>query len=100
MFGLIRRNPSEVKGRTVYMEVYCDNKITYRVITGDIIGNNEIFSTYGVEIEDRKSGEKEAIKDFSRDIEDAVDFAEMLISHKSKPMDIYSRALRYLYVSI
>ncbi len=100
MFGLIRKLPVKIQGRTVYMEVYCENKITYRVVSGYINGNCETFTTYGVEIEDRKNGETEAINDFSRDIEDAVDFAEMLVSQRSKPCEIYSRALKYLYVSI
>ena len=32
MFGIMRKVKREVRDRTVYMEVYGDNKVSYRVI--------------------------------------------------------------------
>ena len=100
MFGIMRKVRREVTDRTVYMEVFGDNKVSYRVITGrlDLFGDDVI--TYGIEAEDFQSGEKEVIPDFSRNIEDAVDFAEILISGRVRPKQIYGRALNYLCISI
>lgn len=100
MFGIMRRKNREVRDRTVYMEVYGDNKVAYRVVSGRIDLFGDEVSTYGVEAEDFTSGEKEGIPDFSRNIEDAVDFAEMLISGRVKPRQVYNKALNYLCVSI
>lgn len=100
MFGMVRKIKREVRDRTVYMEVFGDNKVSYRVIVGRIYLNGEDVVTYGVEAEDFRTGERECIPDFSRDIEDAVDFAEMLISAKARPSQLYGRALNYLWVSI
>jgi hypothetical protein len=100
MFGIMRKIHREVRDKTVYMEVFGENKVAYRVISGKIDFFGEEINTYGIEAEDYISGEKEAIPDFSRNIEDAVDFTEMLISGKVKPMHIYNKALSYLCVSI
>lgn len=100
MFGIMRKAKREVKDSTVYMEIFGDNNVAYRVITGKIAFLGEEITTYGVEAEDYISGEKETINDFSRDMEDAVDFAEMLISGRVKPVHIYDKALHYLCVSI
>jgi hypothetical protein len=100
MFGIVKRIKHEVKDKTVYMEIYGDNKITYRVLSGRLYMYGDEFITYGIEVIDRKSGENEIIADFSRNIEDAVAFAELLISERSKPRQLYSKALDYLRVSI
>lgn len=100
MFGIMRKVNREVKDRTVYMEVFGDNKVAYRVITGKISLFGDEVNTYGIEAEDYTNGDKEIIPDFSRNIEDAVDFAEMLISGKVKPKQMYNKALNYLCVSI
>lgn len=100
MFGIMRKINREVRDKTIYMEVYGDNKVAYRVITGKITSFGSDVNTYGVEAEDYESGEKEEIPDFSRNIEDAVDFAEMLISSQVKPKQMYNKALSYLCVSI
>lgn len=100
MFGLIRKTKREVRDRAVYMEVFGDNKVAYRVLTGRIEMFGEEISTYGIEAEDYNSGDKETISDFSRNIEDAVDFAELLISKKIPPRQMYNQALGYLCVSI
>ena len=34
MFGMIRKTKREVRDRTVYMEIYGDNKVVYRVTAG------------------------------------------------------------------
>ena len=100
MFGIMRKINREVFDKTVYMEVYGDNQVAYRVTAGRISLFGDEVSTYGIEAEDFNSGDKETIPDFSRNIEDAVDFAEMLISGRVKPKDMYNKALCYLCVSI
>ena len=100
MFGIMRKMRREVSGRTVYMEVFGDNKVAYRVITGHMEVFGETVAAYGVEIVDSVTGESQCIADFSRNIEDAVDFAEMLIRQRCRPRQLYSKALSYLCVSI
>lgn len=100
MFGMLRKNRKEIHGRTVYMEVCGTNKVTYRVIAGHMSWFGEETAVYGIEAEDMESGETEVIPDFSRNIEDAVDFAEMLITSRSGPRQLYSKALNYLCISI
>lgn len=100
MFGIIRKTKKTVTDKAVYMEVFAENKVAYRVITGRLSVNGEEINTYGIEAEDYISGERESIPDFSQDIEDAVDFTEMLISEKVAPRQIYNKALGYLCVSI
>lgn len=100
MFGATVRSRCEIRDRTIYMEVYGDNKVSYRVTAARMLKNSRQAVTYGIEVEDAKAGEKEAIPDFSPDIEDAVDFVEMLISQKIRPSRLYSKALKYLCISI
>lgn len=100
MFGIVRKKNREIRDRTIYMEVFGDNKVAYRVTTGWIYLNGENICTYGVEAEDYISGEKESIPDFSRNVEDAVDFAEMIITKRIRPKSLYDRALNYLCISI
>ncbi len=100
MFGIVKRITHEVKDKTVYMEIFGDNKVAYRVLSGRLFMYGDEFITYGIEVIDRKSGEKECIPDFSRNIEDAVAFAELLISERCRPRKLYSKALDFLRVSI
>jgi len=100
MFGLMRKIKKEINDKSIYLEVFADNCIAYRVTTGTIKGFEYPVITYGVEAEDINNGEIETIPDFSRNIEDAVDFTEMLITKKSRPSQMYSLALNYLYFSI
>lgn len=81
-----------VTDKTIYMEVYGQNKVTYRVTTGRM-GN---IITYGIETVDCISGETEIIPDFSRNIEDAVSFVETLIRNRIAPRYVYIKALDYL----
>ena len=100
MFGIVKKTKREVLDRTVYMEVCGGNKVSYRVIAGRMNINGSDIITYGIEAQDLNNGEYASIPDFSRDIEDAVDFAEMLISGKVRPAQIYGKALNYLCISI
>ncbi len=100
MFGLIKRKKHEVMDKTIYLEVFGDNRVSYRVISGKINWEDSEIITYGVEVEDSRTGQKEIIDDFSRNIEDAVDFAEMLIIGRIPPYRLYNRALNYLLISI
>lgn len=85
-----------VTDRTVYMEVYGQNKVSYRVIAGRM-GN---VITYGIETVDSISGETETIPDFSRNVNDAVAFAENLIRNRITPKHVYIKALEYLKQTI
>lgn len=96
MFNAVKKVKNKVTDRTVYMEVYGENKVAYRVISG-YIGKTV---TYGIETEDYNTGEKEVIADFSRNIEDAVCFAEILIKSRTVPKYMYIKALDYLRLSI
>ena len=100
MFGIVKKIKREVIDKTTYMEIFGDNKVAYRVLSGRMrIFEDEII-TYGVEVIDHRNGQKELIDDFSRNIEDAVAFTELLISQKIKPCQLYSKALDFLRVSI
>ncbi|WP_294752822.1 hypothetical protein [uncultured Ruminococcus sp.] len=100
MFGIVKRIKHDVRDKTLYMEIFGDNKVAYRVLSGKMVIYGDEVITYGVEVVDKKSGDKECIADFSRNIEDAVAFAESLITNKSRPRQLYSKALDYLRVSI
>lgn len=100
MFGILSKTRQEVRDKMVYLEVYAENKVSYRVTSGITDGKAGEVITYGIEAEDRLSGEKEIISDFSRNIEDAVDFAEMLIKGRIRPRQIYGKALNYLSFTI
>ena len=100
MFGIMRRFNRCVTDKTIYLEVFGDNKVAYRVTAGRISSFGCSVNTYGIEAEDYTNGDIETIPDFSRNIEDAVDFAEMLINAKIKPKQLYNKALGYLCVSI
>ncbi len=100
MFGIMRKIKREVRDKAVYMEVYGENNVAYRVITGKLDMFGSEVNTYGIEVEDYRSGDVEVIPDFSRNIEDAVDFTELLVSSKATPKNIYNKALGYLCVSI
>ena len=98
MFGIRKRR--EVLDRTLYMEIFGDNKVAYRVLSSRMALFGDEVITYGIEVYDHKNGDSECIADFSTNIEDAVAFAESLIDHRSCPRQLYSRALNYLSVSI
>ncbi|MBQ1463402.1 MAG: hypothetical protein IIZ18_01200 [Ruminococcus sp.] len=101
MFGLIASPCSLVTDRTVYMEVYGANKVIYRVTESRVRQPGDTLRrAYGIEIEDPRTGEMEFLADFSHDLEDAVDFAEMLIAGKAVPRQLYGRALSYLCIAI
>lgn len=100
MFGIVKRIKHDVRDKALYMEIFGDNKVAYRVLSGKMVIYGDEVITYGVEVVDKESGDKECIADFSRNIEDAVAFAESLITNKSRPRQLYSKALDYLRVSI
>ena len=100
MFGIVKKIKREVIDKTTYMEIFGDNKVAYRVLSGRMRISDDEVITYGIEVIDHKSGQKELIPDFSRNIEDAVSFAELLISQKTRPCQLYSKALDFLRVSI
>ena len=75
MFGIVKRIKHEVRDKTIYMEIFGENKVTYRVLSGRMCIYGDEIITYGIEVIDHKNGEKELIADFSRNIEDAVAFA-------------------------
>ena len=99
MFGKVK-NKTDVTDRKVYMEIFSDRRISYRVTAGRAVRFGEEIDIYGIEAEDSRTGESEKIADFSPDIEDAVAFAEMLTSQKIRPRQLYGKALDYLMLSI
>jgi len=96
MFGLMKKAKQNVTDISTYLEILGDNRIAYRVTTGTLCDFSYPVTTYGIETEDMMNGDKQTIADFSRNIEDAVDFAEMLITNKLKPNQMYNMALNYL----
>lgn len=96
MITAIKKSDIEITGRTIYMEIFGSNRVTYRVTAGQIDFYGKKINTYGIEAIDHKTGENEKIPDFSDNVEDAVVFAEQLISSKTKPKQIYSKALGFL----
>ena len=100
MFSAVNNKKAYVKDRTVYMELFSDRKISYKVTAGRIMRFGEEISVYGIEAEDFITGESEKIADFSPDIEDAVAFAEMLTACKVRPRQLYVKALSYLMLLI
>ena len=72
MFGIVKKNVREVRDKTLYMEIYGENKVAYRVLSGKMQFYGDEVITYGVEVIDRKSGEKACIPDFSRNIEEIL----------------------------
>ena len=99
MFGKVK-NKINVTDRKVYMEIFSDRRISYRVTAGRAVRFGEEIDIYGIEAEDSRTGEAEKIADFSPDIEDAVAFAERLTAERTKPRQLYSRALNFLYLLI
>ncbi|MBQ1519781.1 MAG: hypothetical protein IIZ53_08030 [Ruminococcus sp.] len=100
MFGTIKSSKSDVISKTVYMELFSDRKIAYRVTAGRTMRFGEEINIYGIEATDSRTGETERISDFSPDIEDAVAFAEMLNLQKARPKQLYGKALGYLRMTI
>ncbi len=100
MFGFVKTKNSEIREKTVYMEIYGDNKVAYKVLSVRMNMCGDDIITYGIEVVDHKSGAKEIIPDFSHNIEDAVGFVDELISAKVRPRQLYGKALGFLKVSI
>lgn len=100
MFTAVKNNIPYVKDRTVYMELFSDRKISYRVTAGRAVKSGLESDTYGIEAVDSITGESEKIPDFSPDVKDAVAFAEMLTACRIRPRHIYAKALNYLMLLI
>ncbi|MBR1824112.1 MAG: hypothetical protein IJ779_07760 [Ruminococcus sp.] len=100
MFAVLKNKVTDVTDRTVYLEIFSDRKVAYRVTAGRTVRHGKESNTYGIEAVDSRTGETERIADFSPDIEDAVAFAEMLTAERAKPRQLYSRALNFLYLLI
>lgn len=80
----------------VYMEVYGSNRVIYRVTAGRIQRRNAIKTTYGVMLEDMRSGEQQCIEDFSEMLEQTILFANDLVNRETQPSGLYDVALEYL----
>ncbi|WP_019678507.1 hypothetical protein [Ruminococcus flavefaciens] len=100
MLSIVKKAKQEVIDKTIYMEIFGENKVAYRVLSSRMNLCGDEFITYGIEVYDHKNGEKECIPDFSNNIEDAVAFAELLISYRSRPRQLYGKALDYLRVTL
>ena len=100
MFMIIKSEIKELRNRTVYIELFSERKIYYRVTEGITSRFGKEISTYGIEASDSRTGETEKISDFSPDVRDAVAFAELLSKHNIRPRQLYGKALGYLSKSI
>lgn len=100
MFRTINNITSQLTNRTVYLELFSDRKVTYRVTAGNTVRNGVEVAAYGIEAVDSFTGESADISDFSPDIREAVAFAEMLSSQKISPRQLYGKALGFLGISI
>lgn len=96
MFSTIKLKKKDLQKKTVYLELFSERKVTYRVTAGHTVRFGEEISTYGIEAFDSRTGESERISDFSQDITDAVAFAELLSAQKVRPRQLYSKALGFL----
>lgn len=84
----------------VYMEVYGSNRIVYRVTAGSVIQQGTEIPTYGVMLEDMRSGEQQSIADFSTDLERTIVFANDLVKRETRPSGLYDVALEYLSAAL
>ncbi len=80
----------------VYMEVYGNNRVIYRVTAGYFAIKGKIQPTYGVMLEDMRTGEQESIEDFSEDLAQTVNFANDLVGRETRPAGLYDIAFAYL----
>lgn len=93
------KNESGRDSSFIYLEIYGVNRVIYRVTSSVIKRMGKTAVVYGVSLEDIRTGEQECIENFSDKIENALDFAEMLILQKVPPYRLYSEALRNLRFS-
>ena len=100
MFKSAKFKGGDVIDRMVYLEIFSERKISYKVTVGRIIRFGEEINTYGIEAKNSLTGEVEIIADFSSIVDDAVAFVEMLASNNVRPRNIYAMALCYLMISI
>lgn len=84
----------------VYMEVYGSNRVIYRVTAGSVVQGKTETPTYGVILEDMRSGEIHSIADFSEDLEQTIVFANDLVGREIRPSGLYDVALEYLCANL
>jgi len=80
----------------IYMEVYSSNRVIYRVTAGYIVKQGSICPTYGVMLEEMRTGEMECIEDFSESLELTIRFANDLVGREIRPAGLYDIAFAYL----
>lgn len=90
------RSRHETEQPIIYMEVYGSNRVIYCVTAGRIRRRNAVCTTYGVMLEDMRSGEKQWIEDFSETLKQTIVFANDLVSRETRPFGLYDVALEYL----
>lgn len=79
-----------------YMEVYGSNRVIYRVTADSRVRGGTARATYGVMLEDMRTGEQEHISDFSENLERTIQFANDLVQREIRPSGLFDIALRYL----
>lgn len=84
----------------VYMEVYGSNRVIYRVTAGSVVQGKTKTPTYGVMLEDMRSGEIHSIADFSENLEQTIIFANDLVRRETRPSRLYDVALEYLCTNL
>ncbi len=84
----------------VYMEVYGNNRIIYRVTASRAVSFGQSRPVYGVMLEDLRSGERQGIANFSDTLEETIRFANELIEQEVVPAKLYDAALQALYYTL
>lgn len=84
----------------VYMEVYGNNRVVYRVTACNTYQNKTIRVVYGVSAQNLRTGERAEIAAFSGNLEKAVCFVNDLIQQEIQPYQIYNAAFRQLSLEV
>ena len=79
------------------MEVYGSNRVIYRVTAGWVVrSDGTAKSVYGICLEDLRSGEQQALEDFSDTLDQTILFANHLVEQEIRPEELYDAALKQL----
>lgn len=86
-----------IEDTVVYMEVYGSNRVIYRVTAGWVVRpDGTAKSVYGICLEDLRSGEQQALEDFSDTLDQTILFANHLVEQEIRPEELYDAALKQL----
>ncbi len=83
-----------------YMEVYGVNRVIYRVTACNTYQKKAIHVTYGVSLQNLRTGETAEITAFSNNLEKTICFVNDLIQREAQPYQIYNAAFRQLSLEV